>query len=123
MVVHGRQQLLGREERNAEKDDRGHGEQNEDHSELAQGMPSLPPSDCRLREQVAAEHDGPEDNGLARDGHGCVRAAVARVVSADDQDVDILEYGHHGERHPGDDEIDRNLPTLGGGRAENPIGV
>ena len=48
---------------------------------------------------------------------------MARVVPADDQDVDVLEYGHHGERHPGDDEVDRNLPALGGGRAENPIGA
>ena len=86
----------------------GTAEEHQHHGQLAQRVAALAPADGRLGQQVPAEDDGAEDDGLARDRHGGVGAAVRRVVAADHEHVDVLEHRHHRERHRGHDQVEHD---------------
>ena len=68
-------------EGHGQQHDGRNGQEHQDHPQLAQGMPALAPPDGRLGQEVAAEDDGAEHDGLAGHRDGGIRTAVGEVES------------------------------------------
>ena len=103
------QQRLRRDERDQAQPARRHREQPEGHAELTQRV--LAPVGARggLGEQIAAQHQGREDERLAGHRDGAVLAAVRRGLAADDDGVEVLQQRQQRQRGERGQHVDRQL--------------
>ena len=105
-----KQRLRG-DQRDQAQPRRRYRDQPERDAELSQRMLAPIRPSGRFGEQVAAQHEGGEDERLARHGDGPVLASVPRYLAPDDDGVEVLQHREQRQRRERGDDVDRELAS------------